>query len=161
MWAGQSWNSLGVDSNGYLVVGGGDTVLDNSFTNTSFPNPARPNNVLAPFWTDLNPGATGAVRMGTLTDGSNTWIVVDWQNVPEFVTNSAYSFQAWIGIDSDAAPGEDISFVHGPLSALPSNLTVGARRHHRYRGRDLYGNASRPRCMLIIGLAGSAFAAKK
>jgi hypothetical protein len=101
-------------------------VLDNSFTNTSFPNPARPNNVLAPFWTDLNPGATGAVRMGTLTDGSNTWIVVDWQNVPEFVTNSAYSFQAWIEIDSDAAPGEEISFVHGPLSALPSNLTVGA-----------------------------------
>ena len=49
----------------------------NSSTRTS-PNPARPNNVLAPFWTDLNPGAGGAIRIGTLTDGADAWIVVDW-----------------------------------------------------------------------------------
>ena len=36
----------------------------------TFPNPARPNNVVAPFWTDLNPaGAAARSAIGTLTDG--------------------------------------------------------------------------------------------
>ncbi len=76
-FGGVTYNQIGISSNGYVVVGGG-TGEDNSITNQSFPNAARPNNVLAPFWTDLNPGAAGAVRITTLTDGSDTWIVVDW-----------------------------------------------------------------------------------
>ena len=39
------------------------------FTPQTFPNAARPNNVVAPFWTDINPAAGGAIRIGTLTDG--------------------------------------------------------------------------------------------
>ena len=53
------------------MVGGG-TSADVVFTPQTFPNAARPNNVIAPFWTDLNPAATGAgaIRIGTLTDGA-------------------------------------------------------------------------------------------
>ena len=49
------------------------SAADRRRTSTSstqnLPDPARPNNVLAPFWTDLNPAAGGALRIATLTDG--------------------------------------------------------------------------------------------
>lgn len=125
-YAGQSWNNLGVVSNGYVVVGGA-TAADVSPVNTAFPNPAPPNNVLAPYWTDLDPSLAGAVRIGTLTDGSDTWIVVDWQGVRNKSDANTHSFQIWIGIDADAHPGEDISFAYGPNGAPNLGfLSVGA-----------------------------------
>ena len=65
-YGGEPYTRIGVVSNGYVVVGGG-TAADVVFTPQTFPNPARPNNVLAPFWTDLNPAAGGAIRIATLT----------------------------------------------------------------------------------------------
>ena len=47
-------------SNGYIVIGGGASG-DIVFTPQHFPNAARPNNVIAPLWSDLNPaGSTAA-----------------------------------------------------------------------------------------------------
>ena len=61
-FAGESWTSIGLVSNGYAVVGGG-THADVDYVNQSLPDEAAPNNVLAPFWTDLNPGPEpGAAR---------------------------------------------------------------------------------------------------
>ena len=40
-------------SDGYLVAGGGEAA-DVEFVPQDMPDPAAPNNVLAPFWTDLN-----------------------------------------------------------------------------------------------------------
>ena len=51
---GQTWTSFGVDSNGYLVVGGDGSEDNNCCNLPAGPDPARPNNVLAPFWTDLD-----------------------------------------------------------------------------------------------------------
>ena len=83
-YGGEAYTSIGVVSNGYLVIGGG-TSADIVFTPQHFPIAARPNNVLAPLWSDLNPSATGAgaIRIGTLTDGAITWIVIDWQRRQE------------------------------------------------------------------------------
>jgi hypothetical protein len=108
-YAGQTYTSVGFSSNGYVVIGGG-TGADNSINNQNFPNPTQPNNTLALFWTDLNPAAAGALRIGTLTDGSDTWIVLDWQGVREFSTaGNLHSFQVWIGFNRDANPAEEIS----------------------------------------------------
>lgn len=125
-YAGRSWNSLGIVSNGYVVVGGG-TDADVSFVNTALPDPAAPRNILAPFWTDLDPTTGGAVRMGVLTDGANDWIVVDWEAVRDFSALTVNSFQIWIGVDGDANPGEDISFAYGAVGSGDFGfLTVGA-----------------------------------
>jgi hypothetical protein len=50
------------------------------------PNPAAPNDVLAPFWTDLDLTSArgGASRVATLTDGVSTWLVVDWDKAPNY-----------------------------------------------------------------------------
>ena len=52
--------AIGVTSDGYLVAGGGEAA-DVEFVPQTLPDPTRPNNVLAPFWTDLN-GEHGAQR---------------------------------------------------------------------------------------------------
>src|SRR5207245_2365350 len=78
-YGSESYSRLGVASNGYLIVGGSSANADVTPFPQHFPNAARPNNVIAPFWTDLNPGAGGAIRIGVLSDEAHRWIVVDRQ----------------------------------------------------------------------------------
>ena len=55
---GVTYTSVGVDSNGYLIAGGG-SATDNECCNLpTGPNPAPPNNIMCAFWTDLD--GTGA-----------------------------------------------------------------------------------------------------
>jgi subtilisin family serine protease len=138
-YAGSSYTRIGVTSNGYLVVGGG-TGADIQFINQSLPDATRPNNVLAPFWTDLDPGAAGAIRVGILGDGTNNWIVVDWNAVQEFSTPAQNSFQIWIGLSGDANPAEDITFTYGTLQGNGDGgfMTVGAENLFGNRGANYY-----------------------
>jgi subtilisin family serine protease len=111
----ETYTRIGVVSNGYVVIGGGAS-QDIVFNPQTFPNAARPNNVLAPYWTDLNPpaGAAGSgVRIGILTDGVNDWLVVDWENVPVFTGGATRSFQMWIGLVGNTPAGDDITFAYG------------------------------------------------
>ena len=119
VYNGVTYTSFGVVSNGYLVAGGGDSE-DISFNPPPGADPAPPNDVLAPFWTDLDGtpvpgGATEGIRVATLTDGVNTWIVVEW-NVNVFGTSSNRHFQMWIGVNGT----QDISFAYDP-AALPGD----------------------------------------
>ena len=70
---------IGVDSNGYLVVGGGTVGRQRLLHRAADPRPAPPNNLLAPFWTDLDGSAAPGIYVATLSDGVNTWLVVEWQ----------------------------------------------------------------------------------
>ena len=68
----------GSNSNGYLVVGGGTSEDNNCCNLPAGPGRrARPNNVLAPFWTDLDGTGAAGILAGTLTDGVSTWLVVE------------------------------------------------------------------------------------
>ncbi len=139
-YAGQTWTQIGIASNGYAIVGGQTNPADNTFVNQLFPNPTRPNNVLAPFWTDLNPQAGGALRIGLLTDGVNTWIVLDWEAVRYFSTTDTVNFQIWIGILGDPTPVEDITYPYGPIQGAGNGnaLTVGAENQFGDRGDNEY-----------------------
>jgi hypothetical protein len=128
LYAGEVWTHLPMSSNGYVVVGPGAGAVDNTSVNQFLPNALAPNNVLAPFWTNLDPSAAGALRIGTLTDSADTWIVTDWEGVREFSMPRTASFQIWMGLNSDANPGEDITFAYGPIQGNGDLglLTVGA-----------------------------------
>jgi hypothetical protein len=142
-YAGATYTRLGVVSDGYVVVGGG-TAQDVEFINQNLPNTARPNNVLAAFWTDLNPASAGALRMGTITDGADTWIVVDFEAVREFSQPRTASFQIWIGVNNDANPAEDITYAYGTLQGNGDGgfLTVGAENVFGNRGQNRYFNGT-------------------
>jgi subtilisin family serine protease len=138
MFAGINNTRLGMVSNGYVVVGGG-TAADVQFVNQNLPNPTRPNNVLAPFWTDLNPAFGGAMRIAILTDGVNSWIVADWEDVQNYGDRLPNDFQVWIGINGV----EDITFAFGEVSAGDMGfLTVGAENSFGNSGQNFYYNGT-------------------
>jgi hypothetical protein len=137
-YAGESWSTVGMVSNGYVVVGGG-TGDDVEFANSNLPDSSLPNNTLAPFWTDLNPLAGGNLRIGELTDGKNRWIVADWENVQNSGDGMSNSFQIWIGISDDSTPEEDIFYTYGQVTAGDGAfLTVGAENKSGTSGGTTY-----------------------
>jgi hypothetical protein len=90
---GVTYTKIGMASNGYAIVGGSTQAADNTLVNQNFPSATAPNNVLAPFWTDLNPPSGGALYIGVLAEGSDQWIVLDWNAVSEFSTVNQNSFE--------------------------------------------------------------------
>ncbi|WP_275527280.1 S8 family serine peptidase [Herbidospora mongoliensis] len=131
-FAGQTFDRLGITSNGYLVAGGTDGSQDINFLPQDVPDADRPNAVLAPFWTDLDGTGAPGVFATTLTDGVATWIVVEWR-VNLFGTSDLKTFQAWIGVNGS----EDITFTYPSPIAYPGDaygLTIGAENTDGTRG---------------------------
>jgi subtilisin family serine protease len=135
LYGSEPYSRIGFTSNGYAVVGGG-TAADVSFNPQTFPNPARPNNVLAPFWTDLDLSTGGAFRVATLSAAPNTWLVGDWEAAPTWESGGAVtnSFQVWILLGAT----EEITFTYGALGGPDSiGLTVGAENRDGTSGVNL------------------------
>lgn len=128
------YDTFGVTSNGYVVMGGGDS-QDISFAPQDMPDPARPNNVLAPYWTDLDFDDGGELYVGLINDGS--WYVgwlIQWEGVPLYGTGGTEtrSFQVFIGTEygRDTYFGGDyITFEYDSSDMGPGGadgLNVGA-----------------------------------
>ncbi|MER7004479.1 S8 family serine peptidase [Dactylosporangium sp. NPDC000555] len=137
VYNGITYNSLTVDSNGYLYPGSDHSNENNNCCNIDpIPNPAKPNNVLAPFWTDLNGTGMPGLFVATLTDGVDEWIVVEWR-VNDWGTSTKRSFQVWLGINGV----QDIVFAYDPstITTLPvgQDLVVGAENVNGTGGQGL------------------------
>jgi Subtilase family/Fibronectin type-III domain/PA domain len=138
-----TYTRLGVDSNGYISVGGSNDAADIQFQPQTLPNPAKPNGVIAPYWTDLDGTGAPGMRIGTLTDGTHSWIVVQWNthiygdNTPAGQRN----LQAWIGYNGT----EDISYVYDTPTTLNqgapvgNGLTIGAENVSGTGGAQIVG----------------------
>jgi subtilisin family serine protease len=122
-YAGRSWNRIGVVSNGYVVVGGGSSADIECCNLPDGPDPAPPNNVLAPFWTDLDGTGAEGILAADVSDGTRTWIVVEFR-LRVFGTEDRRVFQAWIGTDGP----EDISYAYASPPTDPNDqpFLVGA-----------------------------------
>ncbi|WUJ56479.1 hypothetical protein OHA70_33745 [Kribbella sp. NBC_00382] len=136
-FAGQTYTRIGVTSDGYSVAGGtapGEIV---QFIPQTLPDPTPPNNVLAPYWTDLDGTAAPGVYATTLTDGVATWIAIEWR-VNLFGTNDQKVFQQWIGVNG----AEDITFAYPSPLGDPGpayGLTVGAENLEGTAGSQIVG----------------------
>jgi Subtilase family/Fibronectin type-III domain/PA domain len=112
---GVTYSEIGVDSNGYLLAGGGGSEDNNCCNLPDGPDPARPNNMLAPFWTDLDGTGAEGIFAGILTDGVDNWLVIEYR-VNVFGTTSERVFQAWIGVNGV----QDITYAYDPAN-LPAD----------------------------------------
>lgn len=143
VFGGQTYNTIGMVSNGYAVIGGG-TAADVQYINRTFPNPARPNNTLGAFWTDLDGSAGGGyyaylVGFGPCSNPANAcWLILEWENAPNWGDGELNTFQIWIGLNGV----EDITYSYGPtLSDGDSGyVTVGAENAFGNRGANIYSN---------------------
>jgi Subtilase family/PA domain/Fibronectin type-III domain len=137
VYGGKAYRTIGVDANGYLVVG--DAAGAAGALPGRLPDVARPNNVLAPFWTDLDGSRDEGIRAARLTDGVSAWVVVEWQvsiagdrssgggsatGGPAPGSDVAGAgdnrhFQVWLGANGV----EDVAFAYDP--AAPPRAPAG------------------------------------
>src|SRR4029079_7153079 len=89
------YTTIAVTSDGYLVMGGGDS-SDLNFVPQNMPDPAHPNNVLAPYWTDFDMSGDSSPS----SDGGDMYIgfdgcfiIFEWKNVPVWGTDTTRSFE--------------------------------------------------------------------
>jgi len=149
LYGGEQYTQIGFSSNGIAVVGGG-SAGDATPSNQILPSGTTPNNDISPFWTDLLPGgtaATGTMKIAELQAGApaDRWIVLEWENVPEFSTAAKkHSFQIWIGEANDAHPVNDVSFVYSTTTGNGDGgfLTVGAENRLGNSGTTIYYNGT-------------------
>lgn len=121
------------------VEAGTASGLATSASNLSMPNPSLPNNLLAPWWTDLNLGAGGNWYVAVLTAGPNQYTVYEWQDVPRFGDNSStFSFQIWV----QNGPSGNIWFVYDGFAGNTSDGTVGAENSDGTIGDTWYFEGS-------------------
>jgi len=84
---GNTFNSIRICSNGFLSF----TSTSNSLSEMPIPNAGEPNNLIAFFWDDLNPGAGGTVYR--YADPATHWFTVQFTNVPHYSVGGPYTMQ--------------------------------------------------------------------
>jgi hypothetical protein len=135
------YNRVTMTSNGYLIVGSGTKI---EYFNQRFPDPSVPNNVIAPYWADLdlhgmqtNDGGGGSWYAAYVSaPGLPTWFVAEWTDAVRYghsPLESHHTFQIWIEMNSDR-----IHLVYGPNSAIEDNVTVGAENSDGTIGGNYY-----------------------
>jgi hypothetical protein len=142
LYNGVVYSTAGLVTNGFVQLGGATSTTS---LNQNLPNPAAPNAVLAPFWTDLWPAGTtgagsGTLRAAVLSSGGNSWLVFEWTDVREFASaTSKYTFQVWM---RRGGLVEDITFAYARVDSTGSGglLTVGAENADGSIGDSYYFN---------------------
>ena len=136
-YLGQTYSSVIWSVNGTLEVGTASG-LATSASNHALPNPSQPNNLLAPWWTDLDLSAGGQWYVAVLNAGPSQYTVYEWANVPRFGdASSTFSFQIWVLNGTD-----NIWFAYGNASGDTTDGTVGAENGDGTIGSTVYFEGS-------------------
>ena len=111
-----SYTTAQISSNGFLRLGSGAAT---SYTNVGIPTSGDPDNMIALWWDDLNPGAGGTVWTMTLGTAPSRQFIVTWSNVPMFgITGSEISAQ--IVLD-EATSAVTLQYLDTNTGAAASN----------------------------------------
>jgi len=136
VYAEEEYTTVGIASNGYLIPGLGSDE-DIAYIPQIFPDPAIPNNVVAPFWTDLNPEVAGNIYAALLTRDDESWVVIEWEDVPDCdeSCDNRYTFQAWLKTNTVE---QDITFIYARVDGLgnASGLNVGVEDNEGIQGAN-------------------------
>ena len=136
--AGETIQRLQITPNGLAVFNPSDADTSAAtYTPASIPSATLPNNILAPFWTDLVLGGDGSVsdlQVGEVLNENEQWWVVEWFNAREYgTTGPTYTFSLWMKENSS-----DIYFNYASVPATPSLLSIGVEDSSGASGISLY-----------------------
>lgn len=89
---GETFTRFKISSNGFITLG---TSNFNSgcCAGQNMPNAADPDNVIAGYWNDLNPGQAGTIETYEAGSGANEVRVINFINVPHFGAGDSNTFQ--------------------------------------------------------------------
>ena len=145
---GQTYTSVIMSVNGTLEAGTASG-LASSYNNQNLPDATAPNNILAPFWTDLNldpdpasgggAGGGGNLYMGVLNAGPDQFTIYEWENVPLWGDQSnRYTFQIWV---QNGTSG-NIWYTYEQLGTTFLAATVGVEDDTGTSGDSYFYNAT-------------------
>ncbi len=87
---GDTKTSIEISSNGYLTFGSDGS----DYTNDAIPTDTDPNDFIAPFWDDLDPGNSGTSARIYYQDMGDGRFVVSWEDIPHYPNDGSFTFQA-------------------------------------------------------------------
>ena len=136
---GVNQSQVRIGSNGYLTFGTSGT----SFSNAAIPNPANPNDIICPYWDDLNPSAGGTIHYLS----SPTQFIVQYTNVPHFFNTGSYTFQVILNADGS------ILYQYLDIQGVLNSATVGIENSDGTVGLQVVFNAAYIHNNLAVQLA--------
>lgn len=138
---GSLFDEVRICSNGWLSF----TSTATSYSNQGIPTASDPNNLIAPFWEDLNPNSTGSIYH--YSDVANGRFIAQWQGVPRYGNSSALeTFQAILHADGR------IVFQYLDVTDVTS-VTVGIENADGSDGLEVVANAAYLENALAIELS--------
>jgi hypothetical protein len=109
-------NTIRVCSNGFASF----TSTSTSYTNYAIPNTGLPNDLIAPYWDDMNLSLSGYGSVWYLYDVANDRFIVEWDSCAHYSTMGVYSFELILHGNGDVeyqykelTPGTDLSATVG------------------------------------------------
>lgn len=127
---GEDKNTVKISSNGFLTFGSNGT----DFTNNSIPNTTDPDDFIAPFWDDLNPGAGGSIYYHH--DVVENQFIVQYQDVPRFAEGGNLTFE--VILDSDGS----ILYQYDELNGTLNSATIGIENADGSNGVEVAYNSN-------------------
>jgi minor extracellular serine protease Vpr len=136
---GEPVSVISVTENGFITASAPNFQL--SFINQNLPDPAVPNNVIAPLWTDLEVGgaAGGAIYYNVLFDGVDNWLILEWNDVYLWNTPDGprFTFSIWIKVGTD-----EIYYNYLDIPVQLNFATVGIEDVAGTAGTSAYFNGT-------------------
>ena len=137
---GITQSHLYLSTNGFITFGAGSR----ESYNEDIPNGLSPNNVIAPFWSDLTVGSpdnAGAIYYSQGGSAPNRYFVVEWRNVTKrYDTSSAFSFETILHENGDVI----VQYQSLPYSYSP---TVGIENSDGGQGLQYSSSLSAPKAI--------------
>jgi serine protease len=138
---GQSYDLAYVSSNGFMQFGSSSGVT--ALSNTAIPNSAVPNGIVAPFWDDLWPAASGgAVYAGVTGAAPNRTLHIEWHDVPHFT----FSTSGTVTFELSMKETGEVSFQYldtdfgNPSWNVGASATAGLERVDGLAGKQVSFN---------------------
>ncbi|MBN2443623.1 MAG: hypothetical protein JXJ04_19845 [Spirochaetales bacterium] len=140
---GRSYDTITITSNGYMTFSNLVSQM-----NTPFPSAQLPDNIIAPFWDDLNPSLSpaGGVYFETKGTAPNRIFIVQWDNVP-LVSDplSRLTFQAQLFEKNNEVQFHYLEMVDGSGQSISgpargSSASIGMENAGGTRGTEVSFN---------------------
>ena len=126
---GNLFTEVRICTNGFLSF----TSSSSRYTNDPIPSGGDPNNLLAPFWDDLDPGSGGTIYY--YQDATNQQFIVEYDGVHHYPSGNPETFQAIIRADGT------ILYQYKTMD-LTTGCTVGIEDQAGTDGLQVVYNAS-------------------
>lgn len=125
---GNNYTRLKISANGVLTFNS----LAVTPLNTNIPNSNTPNNLLCPYWDDLDPTGQGTVYY--YYDAPNSRFIVQYDNIPNFGTSNNNTFQTILYTDG--------TIIYQYKTITQTSYTVGIENASGTIGTQLAYNDS-------------------